>query len=121
MLQEVPLPSVPQEKIYPDSAAEGEKTYDIQKTAGLSVGTKKEVPKARPEKALDKGDEAKSEQVRTVAVMRGDTLFKIIDRAYGKYDEGVLKAVLRENPGINSVDQISEGQIIKLPPLVDNP
>ena len=79
MLQEVPLPSVPQEKIYPDSAAEGEKTYDIQKTAGLSVGTKKEVPKARPEKALDKGDEAKSEQVRTVAVMRGDTLFKIIE------------------------------------------
>ena len=59
--------------------------------------------------------------MRIVVVMRGDTLFKIIDRAYGKYDEGILKTVLRENPGISRVDQITEGQIIKLPSLVDNP
>jgi capsular exopolysaccharide synthesis family protein len=121
MVQDVSLPRVPKEKIYPDAGAGGEKTYEIQKPAGLPVETKKEEPTSRPDQASEKRDEANSKQVRIVVVMRGDTLFKIIDRAYGKYDEGILKTVLHENPGISSVDQITEGQIIKLPSLVDNP
>jgi Mrp family chromosome partitioning ATPase/phage tail protein X len=123
MVQDVTVPRAPKEKLYPDpdTGAGGEKTYDIVKPESLPAETGKEEPTSRPDQALEKRDEAKPKQVRMVVVMKGDTLFKIIDRAYGKYDEGILKTVLRENPGINRVDQITEGQIIKLPSLVDNP
>ena len=120
MLQKIALPSVPQEKINPETRPEGERIHEPQKTAGLSMETKKEEQEARAETVPDKTDESKPEEVRTAVVMRGDTLFKIIDRAYGKYDEGILEAVLRENPGIQSVDRIAVGQIIKLPPLADS-
>lgn len=121
MVQDVTVPRVPKEKMYPDAGAGGEKSYEIEKPEGLPVETKKEEPTSRPDQALENKDEDKPNQVRMVVVMRGDTLFKIIDRAYGKYDEGILKTVLLENPGISSVDQITEGQIIKLPSLVDSP
>jgi protein-tyrosine kinase len=123
VLQGVTLPSVLKEKNNPETRAGDEKIHELQKTTALLVKTKNEELAARPETDLDKRDEPKPKpkQVRTVVVMRGDTLFNIIDRAYGKYDEDILKTVLHENPGIHSVDRISAGQIIKLPPLVDNP
>lgn len=52
---------------------------------------------------------------RTVAVKKGDSLFRIITRTYGKYDTAALSAVLRENPWIENPDHIEVGQQIRLP------
>ncbi len=50
-----------------------------------------------------------------MVVKRGDNLFRIIVRAYGKYDRATLRAVLGENPKIQSAEQIKAGQVIRLP------
>jgi general secretion pathway protein A len=55
--------------------------------------------------------------LKTVIVQRDDVLSKIILRAYGRYDEGLLTKVLKENPGIPTPDYIFVGQVIKLPKL----
>ncbi len=50
-----------------------------------------------------------------VTVKKGDNLFWIITDAYGRYDMGLLGAVLQENPQILNPDQIMVDQVIKLP------
>ena len=56
---------------------------------------------------------------RFVVVARGDSLYDIILRKYGEYDETKLKAVLRENLDVTNPDLIIEGDVIMLPSLSD--
>ena len=65
-------------------------------------------------------DKPEAKPIQIVVVKRGDTLTRIIDRTYGKYDKGILGTVLHVNPEIQDPDQISVGQAIKLPLLVNN-
>jgi hypothetical protein len=51
----------------------------------------------------------------TVIVKRGESLMEIISKAYGKYNERILNAVLGENPDIQNPNLIFENQTIKLP------
>ena len=59
--------------------------------------------------------EASLGESRTVAVKKGDSLSRIITRAYGKYDTAALNAVLQENPWIENPNHIEVGQQIRLP------
>jgi hypothetical protein len=52
---------------------------------------------------------------RFVVVARGDSLYDIILREYGEYDETKLKVVLRENLDVTNPDLIIEGEVIMLP------
>ena len=58
---------------------------------------------------------------RFIVVAPGDSLYKIILREYGEYDEIKLNAVLRDNLDVTNPDLIIEGQVIMLPALPDNP
>jgi general secretion pathway protein A len=57
---------------------------------------------------------------RTVAVRKGDSLFRIITRAYGRCDTAALKAVLQENPWIENPAHIEVGQEIRLPVVTES-
>jgi type II secretory pathway predicted ATPase ExeA len=54
-----------------------------------------------------------------VVVKKGETLYEIILRVYGKNDPKILKAILKINPDIKDPDFIFENQIIKLPENAD--
>jgi len=56
--------------------------------------------------------------IQTVVVEKGDTLYRIILKTYGAYDDVILKKVQKQNPKIPDSGLIFSGQIIKLP--VDN-
>jgi nucleoid-associated protein YgaU len=51
----------------------------------------------------------------TIAVKAGNTLTSIIRQVYGRYDEAILGALLRDNPEIQNPDFIKVGQVIRLP------
>ncbi len=51
----------------------------------------------------------------TITVKAGDTLMHIIRQVYGRYDETILEAILRNNPEIRNPDLIKVGQVIRLP------
>jgi general secretion pathway protein A len=53
----------------------------------------------------------------TIAVKTGNTLTSIIRQVYGRYDEAILEAILRDNPEIQNPDLIKVGQVIRLPRL----
>ena len=53
----------------------------------------------------------------TIAVKAGNTLTSIIRQVYGRYDEAILEAILRDNPEIQNPDLIKVGQVIRLPRL----
>lgn len=55
----------------------------------------------------------------TVVVMKGETLYSIILRVYGKADPKILDAILKINPEIKNPNFISENQVIKLPGKAD--
>ena len=60
-----------------------------------------------------------SREKNMVVVKKGETLYKIILRVYGKNDPKILKAILKINPEIKNPDFIFENQIIKLPENAD--
>jgi type II secretory pathway predicted ATPase ExeA/phage tail protein X len=51
----------------------------------------------------------------TIAVKAGNTLTSIIRQVYGRYEEAILEAILRDNPEIQNPDLIKVGQVIRLP------
>jgi nucleoid-associated protein YgaU len=55
----------------------------------------------------------------TVIVNKGDSLYSIILKAYGKVDSAILVAILKINPEIRNPNLIYENQVIKLPENVD--
>lgn len=74
-----------------------------------------EKPGAGQEPSAGKVVAAPPRESQIAVVKRGDNLFKIITRAYGRYDRAILNAVLEENPEIEDPNQIKVGQVIKLP------
>ena len=55
----------------------------------------------------------------TVVVNKGETLYIIILRVYGKADPKILDALLKINPEIKNPNFILENQVIKLPDKAD--
>jgi len=55
----------------------------------------------------------------TVVVIKGETLYSIILRVYGKADPKILDAILKINPEIKNPNFIFENQVIKLPGKAD--
>ena len=55
----------------------------------------------------------------TVVVNKGETLYSIILRVYGKADPKILDAILKINPEIKNPNFIFENQVIKLPGKAD--
>jgi general secretion pathway protein A len=94
------------------------------KTAGRDPSKKLEAQEKisdaqRPEAPWKKarvGDPQKKDRPSRVAlVRRGDTLYRIILRAYGDYTRQILGRVLKHNPEIGDPDKIFVGQKIELP------
>ena len=50
-----------------------------------------------------------------IIVKKGDTLEKILLKAYGQYDKSRISLVLDANPEISNVNAIFVGQLIRLP------
>jgi LysM repeat protein len=60
-------------------------------------------------------DDDEPDRPRVVVVKAGDSLSSIITDNYGKFDEDILRALLRSNPEIRRPDVIIVGQVIRLP------
>ena len=61
------------------------------------------------------GKAAKPDRNAFVTVKKGDTLSRILTEFYGRYNNALLDAVLRENPSLDNFNRIQIGQVIKLP------
>ena len=59
----------------------------------------------------------KPRQAQIVVVKKGETLFRIIYRTYGTYNDKIVSIVLSENPKIFNPTHIVAGQVIKLPEI----
>jgi LysM repeat protein len=118
MLQEANSSKIRQEGVNSKTGTAGEQIHDLQTASVPTLGTKADEP-ASDEAAGSERNGVKARQTKVVVVKKGDSLFKIINRAYGKYNNSILKDVVRENPEINSLDRIYEGQVIKLPRPAD--
>jgi nucleoid-associated protein YgaU len=55
----------------------------------------------------------------TVVVIKGDTLYDLIVRVYGKNDPKILDAILKINPEIKDPNLIDVDQVIRLPEKID--
>jgi len=56
---------------------------------------------------------------KTVVVRKGDTLYDLIVRVYGKNDPKILDAILKINPEIKDPNLIDVNQVIRLPEEID--
>ena len=83
----------------------------------MKVETQKEVPAINPGEARQEKNRGKRGQMTVAVVMKGDNLFRIINEAYGTYNEALLKAVLHENPEVQNPDRIFVEQVIWLPKI----
>ncbi len=92
-----------------------EAPYGQRASSGGTAGRENQEPTANLEPSPRRRGESLPRGARAVVVKRGDNLFRIIVRAYGKYDRATLRAVLGENPKIQSAEQIKAGQVIRLP------
>jgi type II secretory pathway predicted ATPase ExeA len=97
---EAPQKSLKQNKEYPKTIEQSDDTR-----GNLS----------HPKRGIDVRSENQTAKKRFILVKSGETLVEIIRREYGKYNESLLNAMLRENPEIQNPDLIYEKQIIKLP------
>ena len=90
---------------------------DVKKTADLPVEKEIEKPMLSRGDGLDVKRKAGAGQGKVVVVERGETLFRIIYRNYGTYNDKIASLVLLENPKILNSSHIVAGQIIKLPEI----
>jgi phage tail protein X len=79
-------------------------------------GNKLTIPKSLPVSSPDVKDDREK---HTVVVNKGETLYNIILRVYGKVDPKILDAILKINPEIKNPNFILENQVIKLPDKAD--
>jgi polysaccharide chain length determinant protein (PEP-CTERM system associated) len=74
------------------------------------------VGRAKDHQSLDKTVSVKKdERMNRVVFKNGQTLYRIILRTYGTYNDVILGKVLQANPDIISPTQIHDGQTITLP------
>ncbi len=100
-----------------DSNKVDQPTSDVKKTAGLPVEKEIEKPMLSRGNGLDGKRKAGAGQGKVVVVERGETLFRIIFRNYGTYNDKIASRVLLENPKILNSRHIVAGQMIKLPEI----
>jgi len=105
----------PQTKAKSDSSEAGEQIHDVQKTEGLPTGKEIEKPMLSPGASPGEKEKVKASKSKTVVIKEGDNLFRIILRAYGTYNDKLVRLVLSENTEISSPQQIVVGRVIKLP------
>ena len=74
------------------------------------------IPKSLPLSSTDVKDNREN---KSVVVKKGETLYSIMLRVYGKDDPKILDAILQINPEIKNPDLISVNQVIKLPDKAD--
>jgi len=85
--------------------------------AEIKVKAQKEGAQINPGVALKERNRGKRRQMSGVITMKGDSLFRIINEAYGTYNAALLTAVLHENPEIRDPDRIFVEQVIWLPKI----
>lgn len=83
----------------------------------MTMGAQKEGSPIKPGVALQERNSVQRRPMAVAVAMKGDNLFKIINEAYGTYNEAILKAVLHENPEIRDPDRIFVEQVIRLPKI----
>jgi general secretion pathway protein A len=122
----VALASGPEEEVESEPETVDEEPHGYQllaacpvggdhRTGALPVAIEHQQPAVNVESDAGEQDEHLSGQSQIVVVKRGDNLFRIIYRAYGKYDRATLDTVLEQNPEIENPDTILVGQPIELP------
>jgi general secretion pathway protein A len=77
---------------------------------------KSTIQKSLPVSSSDVKDDREK---HTVVVNKGETLYIIMLRVYGKADSKILDAILKINPEIKNPNFILENQVIKLPDMAD--
>jgi len=87
----------------------GKVTKPIEKPSELPLVT------PAPVKKQEENPPKKTVPEQTVVVQDGDTLCKILYRAYGRYNQAIVRAVQEKNPRLSNPDQILIGQKIWLP------
>jgi hypothetical protein len=104
-------------KIESDSNKVDQQTRDFKKTGGLLVDKEIEKPILSQGNSPGERRGVRARQAQIVVVKKGETLFRIIYRNYGTYNDKIVNLVLSENPKIFSPTHIVAGQVIKLPEI----
>jgi general secretion pathway protein A len=73
------------------------------------------VEEKRPTKPVEEKRPTKEENGQYIVVKQGDTLEKILQKAYGQSDPSRVSSVLAANPHISNANVIFVGQLIRLP------
>jgi general secretion pathway protein A len=73
------------------------------------------VEEKKPTKLVEEKRPPKEENGQYIIVRQGDTLEKILVKAYGQYDQSRVSLVLAANPHISNANVIFVGQLIRLP------
>jgi len=102
-------------KVESDSSEIGQQTDDVEQANDLPSGIETEKPIDSPGADPEEKGKVKDRQSRTVVVREGDNLYRIILRAYGTYNDELVRLVLGENPEISNPKKIVTGRAIKLP------
>ena len=113
--KEVTVASAPQEELEPKPQAVDEEADGYQSLAADPVAVKHQQPAVDLEPSTSERGESQTREQQMVVVKRGDSLSRIIIRAYGSYNGATLSTVLQENPEIQNPDLILVGQSIELP------
>ena len=92
----------------------------LQAMNGLPAKSNREKTVPNTDNVVNGFNDAGLHHSHVVLVKKGDTLFRIINRTYGNFNEGILKSVLAENPEINGPKNIYPGQLLKLPALLNS-
>jgi hypothetical protein len=122
---------VTEEKIKTETMVGRESIHESPKEINSPIDTAKEKsrttqevvpsqtadPILKPEEGSDENNRIQNTKERVVVVQRGETLFRIIYRNYGTYNDKIASLVLRKNPKILSPSHIVAGQSIKLPDI----
>jgi len=104
------------DKSLPVSSPDVEDDRKKNTVAKAPFDFKPTIDKSLPVNSPDVEDDREK---NTVVVNKGETLYRIILRVYGKADPKILDAILKINPEIKNPNFIFENQVIKLPEKVD--
>jgi general secretion pathway protein A len=113
--KEVTVTSAPQEEVESKPQTFDEQPHSDRAIADATMETENHKPDVIPEGAQSETEESQIRKEQMVVVKRGDSLSRIIIRAYGSYNGTTLSTVLQENPEIENPDLILVGQSIELP------
>ena len=115
--KETTISQLPQEKATPEISPLPVQATTRPEGVEMPMEAQKEGPAMNSGVALQGSNRVQESPMEVAVAMKGDNLFKIINEAYGTYNEAILKAVLHENPEIRDPDRIFVEQVIRLPKI----